>query len=316
MSRVPILLTLTACAADEPRPLVESFLQGEERPADILWVMDDSNSMAEEQARVGSGLASFLAPLDLVDLDVQVGVITTSFNYDDPNRGELIGDPPVLTSFIGMQAALQGRMVVGTGGSDKEKGLEAAAYAVSPALTTGGGWNSGFLRADATLHVIVLSDEQDCSDAGALEGRPSSACYTETDALVPVPDWIDALRSVKARRGDVSVHGIVGLESSTCDTVFVGSRYVDAAALTGGLLTDICQDDMGAPMAALGLAATGMRTAFALEGAPDPATIEVRVDGEIAAGWTYDAAGRLVTLGEMPPAGAVVEVSYLLPAEE
>jgi hypothetical protein len=64
MSRVLTLVGLlaTACAAEESTPIIESFVQGDARPVDILWVIDDSNSMAEEQLLVGSGIASFVAP--------------------------------------------------------------------------------------------------------------------------------------------------------------------------------------------------------------------------------------------------------------
>jgi hypothetical protein len=217
---------------------------------------------------------------------------------------------------LDLASALQGRFEVGIGGSDKEKGLEAAAYAVSPPVTSSTGTNAGFVRVGAALQVIVLSDEEDCSDGGALDGQSASDCYTEIAELVPVADWVSALRSVKDLPSDVAFHAIVGLPTSTCPSVYLGSRYADAAALTGGLAFDICATDLAGPLEAIGLAATGMRSAFALAGTPDPATIVVGVDGADAEGWSYDPAARLVTFGEMPERGAVVEVTYLLPVEE
>jgi len=55
---------------------------------------------------------------------------------------------------------------VGTKGDTFEKGLEAMRKALEPRMTASGGPNEGFLRKDAFLGVIILSDENDCSDAG------------------------------------------------------------------------------------------------------------------------------------------------------
>src|SRR5690606_3024818 len=67
---------------------------------------------------------------------------------------------------------------VGTGGDGTEKGLEASVLAVSPPHTDIGGANYGFLRQNALLSIIYVSDENDFS-AGA------------------VSDWLDDLLAVK-----------------------------------------------------------------------------------------------------------------------
>jgi len=56
--------------------------------------------------------------------------------------------------------------LLGTDGSSYEKGLEAAERALTPPLTADGGPNADFLREDAYLVVVFLSDENDCSDRG------------------------------------------------------------------------------------------------------------------------------------------------------
>ena len=99
-----------------------------------------------------------------------------AFEYTDPNRAALLDDPPFLTPTDDYERLFQERATaVGVEGSDKEKGLEAAAYAVSLAMTAPGGPNEGFVRpSPAHLLVIIVSDEEDCSDNGALEGRTAS----------------------------------------------------------------------------------------------------------------------------------------------
>jgi hypothetical protein len=312
----------TGCGSDRGiRFLTEldEFAQAPNNEVDILFVVDDSNSMAEEQAILVNGFFSFAGQLQSSKTDFHLGVITTSFVYDDPKRGELIGDPGYLTLDDDYEAEFTTRTTVGTGGSDKEKGLEAALYAVSPTMTLPGGRNEGFIRKAAQLLVVIVSDEQDCSDGGALEGQPSSACYTESDDLTPVPSWVEDMRSLKDDPSLVQVGAIVGLPSSECDNVFSGSRYVQAAILTGGLAGDICRSDWSTVLTNLGLNATGIRTSFQLSRAAQPDTLVVQVDGvEVAEdptdGWTYDVPTWYVTFhgASVPPRGSVITAEYTI----
>lgn len=59
---------------------------------------------------------------------------------------------------------------VGVCGSGKEQGLRAARLALSEPLLSGA--NAGFLRPGAKLAVIVVSDDDDCSDPGDGQGHP------------------------------------------------------------------------------------------------------------------------------------------------
>lgn len=75
--------------------------------------------------------------------------------------------------------------MVGTQGDGREKGLSAAVEALSPELTGGAlgapgvdesAPNHGFLRRDAKLAVIFISDENDCSHDGTFTDRDSRSC--------------------------------------------------------------------------------------------------------------------------------------------
>src|SRR5262245_44515121 len=76
------------------RSETDVFAQAPNNEVDILWVVDDSYSMAEEQATLAAGFASFGDELEISGTDFHIGVITTSFEYTDPLRGALQGDPP------------------------------------------------------------------------------------------------------------------------------------------------------------------------------------------------------------------------------
>jgi hypothetical protein len=77
--------------------------------------------------------------------------------------------------------------LVGYSGCRQGRGLEAIRYALSPALIES--WNSNFLRADANLVVIVISDSEDCGKVGevasGLEGAERSICSYAAKGIGP-----------------------------------------------------------------------------------------------------------------------------------
>ena len=276
------------------RTNTDTWFQAPNNEVDILWVIDDSCSMAEEQETLAEGFVSFVNEMEASGTDFHVGLITTSFDYGNPDRGVLIGEPAFLTAEDDYVSLFEERALVGIEGSDKEKGLEAAVYAVSPIMTVPGGLNEGFMRPSAHLLVIIVSDEEDCSDQGALEGQPAEDCYEEREKLAPVSGLVKDLIDVKDGDNDkVQVGAVVGIENGACDEAYPGRRYQEAAALTGGLIGDICTGDWSNLLTDLGLNASGIQMSFQTEYLAKVGTLEVSVDGEPVAedpqnGWTYD----------------------------
>jgi hypothetical protein len=163
---------------------------------DILFVVDNSNSMSQEQGKVVAQLSAFLDSLANapVENDFQVGVVSTSVTmYANDCRGgastveaaeqsgrlqlgkDLDGvvrsesqrkllrfnDPDLLEQF----GLLIGQ---GTAGLGQEMGLEAMRLALteplaSTALDAMPGGNAGFLRPNSRLLVVIVTDEDDCS---------------------------------------------------------------------------------------------------------------------------------------------------------
>jgi hypothetical protein len=314
-------VVLAGCGSDSglfDQIHTDTFSQAPNNEVDILWVVDDSYSMAEEQATLADGFASFAGELEISGTDFQIGVITTSFDYTDPNRAALVGEPPFLTLNDDYERLFQERATaVGVEGSDKEKGLEAAAWAVSPQMTAPGGLNEGFVRPTAHLLVVIVSDEEDCSDNGALEGQAPEACYTETSELTPVSDFVTDLRELKQEDDRVTVSGIVGQVNSACDDVWTGIRYINAANQTGGHAGDICESSWNTMLEIMGLRATGISDQFQLSKGAVAATIEVTVGTDEVQqsdvdGWTYDALTRYLRFhgDAIPPRDSVINVTY------
>ncbi|MCB9745483.1 MAG: VWA domain-containing protein [Alphaproteobacteria bacterium] len=320
---IPSLLMLMAANCTEydtnRRSKTDTFTQEPSSKVDILWVIDNSVSMEGEQQRVAEGFDSFIANIDETNIDFHIGVVSTDLDLDNPSRGQLIGDPPYLTSDDDYVGEFESRVRVGTDGSDKEKGLGAAVDAVTEPLASGA--NLGFVRSEADLLIIFVSDEDDCSDDNALANQSGSACYEQRDQLVEVADLVDQLKAVKAGTGKrVIASAIVGPHvDEACAQSWPGHRYWRAAEYTGGLIGNICDDDYGSIMGNLGLSVAGVLTTFQLSCSADADSISVLVDGEEVpndpvVGWTYDSDFWMVRFDGtyVPPRGTTISVEYFV----
>lgn len=185
---------------------------------DILWVVDSSGSMAWAQNQLKSKFQSFAQKLKETRIDFQVGVTSLDVCQTDSTtgyavanalcpsatyipdavkvggkfvgslRGSLQADPgskkTILRDMPDFVEAFQRTALLGTKGSAFEHGLWAAKMAVEKSLPSGGE-NAGFVRPDASLSVIVLSDEEDdsvqmwCEDS---YGRTSLDANGQKDA--------------------------------------------------------------------------------------------------------------------------------------
>jgi hypothetical protein len=259
-----------------------------------------------------------------------MGLVTTDVSTGNPDAGALLGNPPVLTASTPDYVSLfQSRVRVGTDGDDQERGLQAALTALTPPITNTR--NVGFLREEALLSIIVVSDENDCSDFGAL-GADSTGedCYQEYDELTSVADLVRQFRDLKEDANRVVFSGIVGPDAvENCVDTVPGKRYMSAIQMLGGVTGDICDTSYSTVMDALGEVTTGILTSFALGHVPDVETMEVTVDipgsgphsvaQDAANGWTYNdipSAPYIEFHGsEIPPRGSEITVEYVILSE-
>lgn len=328
---IPLLAAISALSSSgckieniiNAQRATDTFYQLEVTEVDILFVVDNSNSMLEEQAALAAGFDSFVAELEGANSNFHIGVISTDQDSADPERGYLIGDPPFLSIEDDYVSQFKERVSIGTGGSDKEKGLQAAAYALSPEMLVT--HNGEFLRPDANLLVVIVSDEEDCSDDGRLDALDSIACYEQPELLTPVGTLVSRIFESKLNGEFVQIAGFIGPYDDSCADSYPGRRYAEAAKLTGGLLSRVCDPDWSAVMYDLGLNAVGILDTFKLSKPADAETIEVTVDqdgdgpgapypvpGDPSNGWTYDAVyGTLTFHGiAVPQKGSTIVITY------
>lgn len=318
-------LLLSACGPREinlyERQGDDIWQQSPTDKVDILWVIDNSNSMQIEQSLLAEGFLSFANELENTNTNFHLGVITTDFEYTDADRGKLVGEPSFITNDDDYINIFRDRALVGLNGSGKEKGLEAARHALSTQMTTGP--NRGFLRPEANLLVVFVSDEDDCSDGGRLEEEDPVACYSKVGELEPVEDYVAEFQALKSSRDAVRIGAIVGPEEGTdarCDeNTYPGRRYIEMSRLMGGITGSICQPDWGSFLFDLGLNATGIHTTFFLSHGAKEGTLVVTVDGNEVPespfdGYIYDSEAHSITFTGVwiPERGVEITANYTI----
>lgn len=277
-------------------PSGDSYTQGgPERPVDILWVIDDSATMTEEQDALVANFQDYADVLYETSVDYQIGIITTDA---EDGLGMLVGD--VLTPDTeDLDSAFTEQADVGIAGNREEQHLEAIRLATSePALSAG---NSALFRADADLQIVLLTDEDDQSDD-------------------EVQVYLDQLSIFKTQTG-FRVNLIGGPLPSGCasstSSAEAATRLLDAVEYTGGEFKSICENDFSAVMKSIAFTSVGMTDTFELTDMPDLDSLEVKVDGvnlhqRPEDGWQYDAARNAVVFEGLavPRPGQSVDIIY------
>lgn len=272
-------------------PVTETFVAASAPDVDVLFVIDNSGSMADDQEILAANFERFIAAAQVHGgVTPRVGVTTT--DVLGGTGGPLVG--PVIQG-TGAAAAMRFReqALVGTEGNGVELGLEAMRRALDDFAATR---NAGFLRGEAALGVIIVSDEE---DNGGLPELPP-------EVTRPVESYVELLRGLKAEsfaHTPVLVSVVVTPSSSP--------RYEAVARAFHGLVLDITSDAWGERLAAVGEATFSLARQFRLASAPIPGTVVVTVNGAVVDGFVVDAGARTVTLDEPAPAGALVDITYV-----
>jgi hypothetical protein len=273
------------------RSFVETFRQAvREEGIDILWVIDDSATMYEEQDLLVGSADAFIGFVANSGVDYRLGVVSTDMDLDPGSlRGiAMDGDTPNLVDVFNAQVSST------AAGSRDERGFDAAVIAADPAAP------EGFSRADADLELIIFSDEDDHS---GMEG----------DA------FLSTLRD--QRRGSVKVHAVVGDPPAGCVSSLAaadaGTKYLKVQNKTQGRRESICTEDYGDMLARVALDVVGLETVFALSKVPQVSSIQVWVDGIVIHhrpqdGWSYYAGDNTLRFNgyAVPRPGALIETTY------
>jgi hypothetical protein len=296
------------CGAGTLTNASDRFVQNtaQEAKVDILWVMDNSGSMGDEQEALASNFNTFINNFLERDVDFQMAVTTTDprsirrlrdGSFANVNGdGQLASDPSRLTSAAAAAnrdqfiADFQSAITVGVRGSGTETGLHTSKRFFER--------YSDWARDDAFLIVVYISDEEDQSNR-----------INETT----VEQYVAALQGIKAQAGMTKMYSIVTQEidpSKQWETI--GARYAQASRLTGGEVADIHQD-FYTTLSNFGSRILDLLDSFPLSGVPVGTDISITMNGQpLAAGWTYDEASRTIRFDRnaIPAEGSIVIAYY------
>ncbi len=275
---------LLGCTADfyinkEGKSLVYNPLFNSK--VDIAFIVDNSGSMERHQDYLANSAPGLTARLETLGFDYQIAVASTDLS-ENGQRGLFVGDQKVLASGqSNLDQKLRKAILLGSQGSSQEEGLGAAKRALSNPLLNGE--NSGFLRPDAFLVIIVLSNENDYS----------------TDKAQDYVDFFDNLKpplSGRERGWMLNFIGVTGAKDENCTTFSdykdVGFRYMDLVRYSGGQAHTICTTSLKTAVDNVQNALLTLLTEVSLERVPHPETIKVyfnnaEVPMDEHNGWSY-----------------------------
>ncbi len=164
---------------------------------DLLFVIDNSGSMADEQQNLINSFPGFAAAMKSQlesAMSYHVGVVTSDSNtFNTPGCNNALGTLVTKTggtsssnqtcapyasgkTFMdendNLDQKFQCAAKVGTQGSGNEQPMLAMSEAISDALNGPGACNEGFIREDALLVVVIITDEEDDPEVEACQQQP------------------------------------------------------------------------------------------------------------------------------------------------
>lgn len=277
----------------------ETFQQPAQPMTDILFTIDNSCSMSEEQSQLAMNFASFISYATTANVDYRIAVTTTD-DFAPEGQGRFVAGSPLIIDRGRPNAAslFQSRVQVGVSGSGYERPLSTTLKALTAPLI--GGLNSGLLRDDANLAIIIVTDAPD-------QSSEAIGYYETRIPLVKGPKRIHQV--------SVSVIGPFTQPSSTCSIEGVDpGRYQRLITRTGGVKADICTSNWARDLEALGRSALGPRATFFVRNPPDTQQpIDVQVNGQpVSNAWNYDGANNAIVFsqGQAPASGTALTITY------
>lgn len=254
---------------------VDVFNQNPADEVDVLLVVDNSGSMQPYQDQLGSSFDQFITYFTEANVDYHIGVTTTDVEALDAGRirGQVITPNTENASDV-----FDALVNVGTMGSGFEMGLEGARIGLTePVLSN---YNVGFLRPEASLSLIFVSDEEDSSPYATAQ-------------------YINTFFDVKGMRdrdvfnaSALTVTDISECTPAQADWSSPGTRYIDVAERTHGVIGNLCSSNFENIVVDLSMASSRLRDTFYLSDWPDTSSLRVSVDDELIpctdGSWWYE----------------------------
>ena len=273
---------------------------------DVLFVIDTKDAMSAVQQGLAAQMPAFINTLNSTGLDYQIAVTTMDMSANG-EHGRFLGSPSILNKTTpNLASVLQNRLYIGDyDWKPMTRALEAVKNGLS-GLNATSGPNAGFLRPNALLAMIYLSNRDDRSTPDDYK-----AFFDSIRPPLPYGDrsWVAEFMGVLP-------------DDPNCKTAAwgyaePGMGFIDIAKSSGGATESICDGDMSRALTNVKKRVLEKITVFALGSKPVVGSIKVNVNGAIvpedpANGWTYDATTNTVHFHgtSVPDANAVIHIDF------
>ncbi|MBX9769514.1 MAG: hypothetical protein K2X47_19715, partial [Bdellovibrionales bacterium] len=305
---------------------------------DILFIIDNSGSMEVEQQNIGNSFSQFINLLDSISgghLDYRIAIATTDMSADAPMKGgRLVTFKNTSPARLYLDKSVSNRVASFYETVQLNKDLDPAwkcstapttpcpsgdergTYAALTAINRNEG---GWMRSDAALAVVILSDE----DVRSTGGRtvPDSSTY------VPLPleagkdnaqDVVDAINAKFGASKKRNVHSlIVKPNDAACmdaqaQQTFPGHEgavYAKLSRITGGIIGNICETPYDQQVSAIGQVIQTSLNSFQLQCLPMNGYIQVEYLGGQTSS-TYQLNGTQLSFSPSLPSDTEFIVRY------
>jgi hypothetical protein len=243
------------------------------KKVDLLFVIDDSGSMADEQENLVASFPMFIDGIrtQLADTSgYHIGIINSSIYIGDTTclplqEGTMVTQTAgvassnsvcgpyaeghrYMTEMDNLENTFACAAQLGSGGDGNERPMQTMQAALSQAQVGPGGCNEGFLRDDALLVVVIITDEEDDHEIDGCMQLPQPGSAGEPQ------DWYDAVVATKGgNEKSIVVLSLVGpAMDQTCppldkctggiDGAEVATRILDfTSRFTYGFVGPVCE---------------------------------------------------------------------------
>ncbi|MFH1465783.1 MAG: hypothetical protein ABIO70_15460 [Pseudomonadota bacterium] len=271
------------------------------RPLDLLIVADRSGSTLDDLAVFTQIFGEVLSQWRELGIDYHVLIATHA-----DGCSLLESEPPFLDSTTATTAvqvvleAMLGEILTSPEDDQATHGLQRAQAAMSADNLTDDGCNARFLRANAMLHVMGISDARDESDG-------------DTQAYI---SFLDGLTAYPME----TVFDAIGGGQEACTGYEPYDGFLGAVVTSGGEFVDFCSGDWATTVKEqLGhaMAVRADARVYVLPSVPVVESISVRV-GELdldRAGWVWKSEYNAVVLSDPAPFGEDILITWYPPPE-
>lgn len=229
---------------------------------DVIMIVDDSSSMAADNAKLAQRMGGFISDLDAANLDYRVCLTTTDVGYynGSPIKWGTCGDSACSQSKWQAVSHLMTKSTpnksklftdtikyIGAEWSSDEQGIKAMRMMIDHHS------GSGCLRDQSTLAVILISDENERSVGGnrswsEAQYQPLTPENYPDNLIARVaqkynkPNYVKPFiwNSIIVKPGDTQCEA---LQDSQGTPSFFGTLYNELSNKTGGYVGSICSSD-------------------------------------------------------------------------